>query len=238
MKQNPILHALGRKGADKEALAGRLVRNPALLPAVIEGLSSERASIRLGCGAVLDRASAVVPGLLAAHRDRFVALLSGESRILRWNATRIVGNLAAADPTGWFDELFDLYFAPIDGKELIAAANVIGSAAAIALAEPRWSGRVAGKLLAVERARYQTPECRNVALGHAILAFDKFYQYLADPGPVLALVKRQLKNTRPATAKKARRFLERRALLAESPRTRTAKPGRGAAAPRRSRVKD
>ncbi|MHC4565577.1 MAG: hypothetical protein ACYTE3_07425 [Planctomycetota bacterium] len=50
-------------------------------------------------------------------------------------------------------------------------------------------------------------ECRNVALGHTIKSFDQFFDQIEDKKPVLRLVKKQLKNTRNATRKKAERFL-------------------------------
>jgi hypothetical protein len=219
VRRNPILQALARKGVDKKALAHRLLNRPELLPEVVQGLGSDRPAIRYGCGAVLAQVGALDASLLAPWRDRFVALLGGNSRILRWNATRIVGSLAASDPDGsWFDEIFDQFFAPIRGGELIAAANVIGSAAGIALARPGTGDRIARELLSVERARYRTRECCNVALGQAIAALDCFYERLSDPGPVLAMVRRQLKNPRLTTEMKATGFLGKRQLMPDKRR--------------------
>ena len=62
-------------------------------------------------------------------------------------------------------------------------------------------------ILAVEKARYATPECRNVAIGHAIHALDEFFPLLQDQRAVLSFVKRQGKNARRSTRNKARKFL-------------------------------
>jgi len=93
---------------------------------------------------------------------------------------------------------------------MISAANVIGGAARIALARPGLADRVAAEVLKVERASYATAECRNVAIGHAVSAFGEFFHVLRrQRAPVLEFVRRQLTNSRPATRKKAERFLRK-----------------------------
>ena len=121
----------------------------------------------------------------------------------------VVTALAAVDSENKFEAIFDQYFAPIPGPVLIPAANVIGGAAKIALAKPELSDKIAGELLKVEKARYQTAECRNVALGYTIKSFDQFFDQITDKEPVIKLIKKQLKNTRNATRKKAEKFLKK-----------------------------
>ena len=65
------------------------------------------------------------------------------------------------------------------------------------------------EILKVEQASYRTPECRNVAIGHAIQSFDRLFGQVKQKRPVLAFVTRQLDNPRPATRKKAEKFLKR-----------------------------
>jgi hypothetical protein len=55
-------------------------------------------------------------------------------------------------------------------------------------------------------ASMATPLAR---LGHAILALGEFFDLLNHPGPVLQFVRQQVKNSRPATRKKAEQFLKR-----------------------------
>jgi hypothetical protein len=95
------------------------------------------------------------------------------------------------------------------GREMIGAANAIVAAANIALAKPHLADRIVKEILKVERASYQRPECRNVAIGHAIKSFDRCFRHVGNKRPVLAFVKRQLENPRPATRRKAERFLKR-----------------------------
>jgi hypothetical protein len=126
-----LLPGLARKGASKQRLAARVIRQPELLREVLEGLSAEQAGVRYGC-------------------------------------------------------------------------------AKIALAKPRLADKIAKELLKVARARYRTPDCRNVALGRVIEAFDQFFDQVEHKEPVIRLVKRQRRNPRDATRKKARRFVKRR----------------------------
>ncbi|MCX6904864.1 MAG: hypothetical protein NTW03_15560 [Verrucomicrobia bacterium] len=136
-------------------------------------------------------------------------MLESENSILQWVAIRILANLAKVDANHHLDALFDRYFAPIAGPAMITAANVMAGGAKIARAKPRLAGPIAAEILKVARAHYQTEECRNVAIGHAIKAFDEFIELIPEPGPVWRFVRKQLQNTRPGTRKKAVRFLKK-----------------------------
>jgi hypothetical protein len=153
------------------------------------------------------------PDLLYPRWDSLVRLLENENAFLRWGSTQILGNLAAVDREGKLEPVLDRFFAPILGPEMIGAANAIGAAATIALAKPHLADRIVKEILKVERASYQRPECRNVAIGHAIKSFDKVFGHVKNRRPALAFVTRQLDNPRPATRKKAQKFLKRWACL-------------------------
>jgi hypothetical protein len=89
---------------------------------------------------------------------------------------------------------------------MIGAANAIQGAADIALAKPHLADRIAREIVKVRHARYATPECRNIAAGHAIQALDRFFEHIRQKKPVLAFVEYELNNPRPATRKKAEKF--------------------------------
>ena len=179
------------------------------IESLLEGLRSPSADVKYGCAKSLRLLSEQTPERLYPHFDLFFSLFEGQNTILRWGATRILGNLAAADREDKLEAAFDRFFAPVLGHEMIGAANVIQAASQIALAKPRLADRIAGEILQVEGACYRTPECRNVAIGHAIQAFDRFLPQVTLRGPVMEFVQRQLENPRPATRHKAERFLKR-----------------------------
>jgi len=135
-----------------------------------------------------------------------------ENGIMQWKAIYVIANLASVDNKKQIEKVFDRYFAPISGPALITAANVVRGGAKIAAAKPQLADRVAKEILKVENARYKTPECRRIALGHAIEAFDHFYAGIKNKKPVIGPVRRQLESPRNATRKKAQRFMKRHGL--------------------------
>lgn len=204
-----LLQEIGRKETDKNEVVDRIIRSPELLPEIIEGLSADKARTKYGCAKVLRLLSEKKPEVLYPCFDFFVDLLDSDNSFIKWDAIHVLGNLAAVDSENRFEKVYNRYFAPIPGPVLITAANVIGGAARIALAKPTLTERVTKEILKVEKARYQTDECRNVALGQVIDSFDRFYNQIENREPVIALVRRQLNNTRNSTRKKAEKFLKK-----------------------------
>ncbi len=198
-----------RAFTDPHEMARAVVDQPPLLAEVLDGLSSETARTKFGCAKAVRLLSETHPELLYPKFDFFVRLLDHPNKILQWEATLVLSQLAGVDAGNKFQTIFEKYFGPIGGPVMITAANVIRGAARIARAKPQWADRIAAELLKVAKARYQTPECRNVAIGHAVLALGEFVDLLANPAPVVRFVKRQLKNSRPATRNKAEGFLGR-----------------------------
>jgi hypothetical protein len=108
-----------------------------------------------------------------------------------------------------FEKIFKKYFSSISGPVMITAANVIKSASKIALAKPELTERITMEILKVEKAKYETEECRNVAIGHSIESFAKFFDQIKDKQLVVIFVNKQTKNTRNAVRKKAEKFLKK-----------------------------
>jgi hypothetical protein len=127
---------------------------------------------------------------------------------LQWDATFVLSHLARVDDDNKFAAIFARYCSPIPGPVMITAANVIQGGARIAQAKRHLADRIAAEILKVATARYQTPECRNIAIGHAILALGAILPLLRDPVPTMQFVGKQIRNRRPATRKKAAQFLK------------------------------
>jgi len=209
MSESELLQEIGRKEADKEEITNRVIKKPGLLSEIFEGLSSDKARIKYGCAKILRITSEKEPKILYPRCDFFVGLLDSDSTFLKWDAIHILANLAAVDSEDKFEGIFDKYFAPIPGPVLITAANVIGGAARIALAKPKLTEKIGKELLKVEKAEYQTIECRNIALGHVIKSFDQFFDQIKNKEPVVELIKKQLENTRNGTRKRAELFVRK-----------------------------
>lgn len=206
---------------EAEDLARRFRASPALLSAAVMELETLDAERKFATAKALRLLSEQAPGMLYPHFDRFVALLGSENGFLRWDATRVLAALAVVDKHEKIEANLDQYLKPIRGPHLIGAAAAIAGAARIALAKPQLASQMSHAILRVERARYQTAECHNIAIGHAIEALDRFFHLIGDPHWVIAFVQRQTGNRRPATRKKAEQFLKHRKALAAA-----AGPGR------------
>lgn len=209
MPASELLQEIAKKEIAKERIVDKVINNPELLPVLFEGLNSNKASIKYGCEKILRLLSEKKPQLLYPHFNLFVKLLDSEDNFLKWGSIITIANLTNVDSENKFEKIFDKYFAPIPGPELIPAGNVIGNSYKITLAKPQLSDRIAKEILKVEKAKYQTNECRNVALGHAINSYMKFFDQIKDKEPVVKLIKTQLENTRNATRKKAEKFVKK-----------------------------
>ncbi len=210
MPESKLLQQIALKESDKDAIARKVIEAPKLLPEIIEGLGVDKARVKYGCAKVLRIISDEDPGLLYPRFGLFADLLDSDNNILKWEAIYVIAKLASVDAECRIEAIFERYFAPIAGPVLITAGNVIAGAAKIAKAKLQLTERIVGELLKVENAQYKTSECRNVALGHVIKAFDQFFDQIKAKGPVIAFVRRQLENTRNATRKKAEAFLKKR----------------------------
>jgi hypothetical protein len=202
------LHAeIAEKTADLDAIAERIAAEPRRLDALFEGSGAETARVKYGCLKLLRILGERHPAVLYPALGRVLALLDAENSFVKWGAILIVGELAAVDSRGRIDRILGRFLRPIRGSVMITAANTIRAAAKIARAKPQLADRIARAILGVEKATYQTTECRNVAIGQAVEAFDELFELLARPKPVVDFARRQLANSRRAVARKAARFL-------------------------------
>ena len=202
------LARISRLALNPAQLARKAIRNPRLLADIAEGLKADKPRVKYGCAKALQLVSEHRPDVIYPHFEFFVRLLDHENKILQWDAAFVLSHLARVDDDDKFAGIIDRYFSPIIGPVMITAANVIRGGARIAQAKPRLADRIAAEVLKVARARYRTPECRNVAIGHAILALGDLLPLLCHPARVVRFVRRQTKNSRPATRKKAEHFLK------------------------------
>jgi hypothetical protein len=202
------LVTIHRAALNPPHLARKAISKPRLLPEIFEGLNAEKPRIKYGCAKALRLISEQRPQVLYRHFDFFVRLLDHENKILQWDASFVLSHLARVDTRDKFGAILGRYFSPIPGPVMITAANVIQGGARIAQAKPRVADRVAAEVLKVAKARYQTAECRNVAIGHAIVALGDMLPLLRRPAPAVQFVRRQTRNPRSATRKEAEQFLK------------------------------
>lgn len=196
-------------------MADAVERNHELISEVIAGIGATRAGVKFGASKALRILSGRAPELLYPHFDFFVTLLSHDNHILKWNATLTLANLAQVDCDGKIEAILDRYLDLITGPNMITAANAMRGLAIIGVAKPHLVTRIVLRIMRVERAVYATPECRNVALGHALRALEILAGLLPDQRALRMFAARQLGNPRAATSAQARKFLKARERTAQ-----------------------
>ncbi len=209
-----VLAKLAKKQITKEELTDGIQSDFTLLPSVLAGVSSSKASIRYGCASVLVNLSANHPERLYSYFDFFVSLLSSNHRILVWNGLAAIANLCAADSDKKFDAIFEKYYGFLGDEYMVTVANVVGNSPRIVRAKPYLASRIAEQMLGVEKISttpHLTEECKRVIAEKTVEAFCEFFDLLsnADRTRVLAFVKAQADSPRASLRKEVQRFLER-----------------------------
>ena len=195
-----LLVKLEDKSLTKDGLRRRVEEDFGLVPVLLEGVGSAKASVRYGCAKVLMDLSAEHPERVYPYMDSFIGLLDSKYRILTWNGLAIVANLAAVDVDKKFDAAFDKYYGFLDAEYMVTVANTVGNSAKIALAKPYLIPRITTELLKVETVSlspHLTEECKRVIAEKTVETFDEFFDQLGEKEKkkVLAFVERQLSSS-------------------------------------------
>jgi hypothetical protein len=211
--ETDLLQKFGSKAFTKEELLQEVEKDFSLLPIVLKGTSSSKATTRYGCARVLMDMSEKYPEILYPYIDNFIVLLKSKYRILTWNAIVIIANLTRVDRDSKFDAIFDQYYGFLNNEYMVTVANVVGNSAKIALAKPHLVQRITSELLKVENIKltpHLTAECKRVIIERTIKSLDVFFEKIQAKEQVLSFVRRHLRSTRTSLRKEAQSFLEKR----------------------------
>jgi hypothetical protein len=152
------------------------------------------------------------PEALYPDFDSFAGLIDSPNSILCWTGILVLGNLARVDKDDRIEAVLPALFAELNAGKMITAANTIESLVKIAEAKPGLADRVVSEILKVREYQYDTDECSNIAIGHALKNIEKVWDLLSDgvKDQVINSAKEAVGNSRPATARKAKGLLDRR----------------------------
>jgi len=195
----------GNKAA--EHIAQQVIENKKLLTQLYDGVTGSHKRVKNAAAKTLQILSTRKPNLLYPKFDFFLQLIDGDDNILRWIAIDVIGNVSSVDTKNQINkkilqQLYDL----LSDESMITAAHSISALGQIAVHKPRVRKEIAASLLRVEKIK-RNPECRNILIGHTILALTEYADQLRDKKKVLTFARRALKNSRNATRKKAEKFL-------------------------------
>jgi hypothetical protein len=174
---------------------------------------SDDPGVKYPCSKLAIAISQEAPASLYDDLDFFVALLTGDNKIMKWTALQVIGNLAKIDMKAKIDMLIPQIVAMLSDKTMITAVNAIETLGEIAISKPKYQEIIVSALLDVENVNYYiknnlSPECRNVALGHVINALEKLGSDVYGADEVRQFLSRQIHNTRPTVSRHAKELLE------------------------------
>ncbi len=172
-------------------------------------LLSKDPKVKYGCAKDLLVIAKEKPAEIYPNLDFFIKLLDSENKILKWTAIDILGALAKIDNAKIIDKLMSKLFGLLSAGNMITANHAIAALADIARVKPEHRVKITNELLKVEHYNYDTDECQNIAIGKVILAISIYFDELEDKDTTIEFVRRQTKNTRNATRKKAEQFLKK-----------------------------
>ena len=210
--KDELLGKLADKSMQTEELFQTVEQDFALLPQLLEGMSSSKASIRYGCAKVLMDLSEVHPEKLYPYMDSFVDLLDSKHRILIWNALAIIANLTRVDKDKKFDTAFDKYYSFVNDEYMVTVANVVGHSGKIALAKPYLADKITDELLKIENISvtpHLTEECKRVIAEKAIKSFDLFFDKVTQKKKVISFVEKHTRSPRTTLRAVAKNFLKK-----------------------------
>ena len=178
---------------------------------MFEELLSKDPKVKYGAAKALATKARENPGALYPYLAYFEKLLDSDNNILKWNSIDIIGQLARVDTDRKAVKMTEKLVALLSAGKMITANHAIAVLAQFARAFPDRREVITRELMKIEQCIYDTDECRNIALGNAILAMGSYYGDIGDKRTVIEFAKRQTANTRNATAKKAMEFIKKNA---------------------------
>lgn len=207
-----LLQKLANKSITKEELLQKVKQNFNMLPEVLNGIYSSKATIRYGCAKVLMDLSEEQPEKLYPYMDSFISLLDSKHRILTWNAMAIIANLTKVDKNKKFDAIFDKYYRFLNDEYMVTVANVVGNSRKIALAKPYLIQKITDELLKIENLSttpHLTEECKRVIAEKAVRSFDLFFDRIEAKEKVVSFVKKNLNSPRKTLRMETENFLKK-----------------------------
>jgi hypothetical protein len=210
--ETDLLQRLGSKEMTKSELFQCVESDFSLVPFLLEGTDSTKATIRYGCASVLMNLSEKYPHELCPYWNNFIVLLDSKYRILTWNAFAIIANLTAVDVDHKFDALFDKYYCFLGNEYMVTVSNVVVNSATIASNKPYLADEITAELLKVQNLKitpHLTEECKLVITEQTISTFNSFFDIIQNKKPVIAFAKQHINSVRASLRREAQNFLKK-----------------------------
>lgn len=207
-----LAQSLVDKSLTKQDLLNKVKQDFTLVPLLIKGVCSSKASVRYGCAKVLMDLSEEYPEQIYPYIDSIISLLDSKFRILKWNAFAIIANLTKVDIDNKFDAIFEKYYSFLDDDYMVTVASVVGNSSKIAESKPYLIARITDELLKVQDLSigpHLTEECKRVIAQSAIKTFDSFFDKVEQKDKVLSFVRLYVKSPRKKLRNISQSFIKK-----------------------------
>ena len=207
-----LAQSLVDKSLTKQDLLNKVKQDFTLVPLLLKGVCSSKASVRYGCAKVLMDFSEEYPEQIYPYINSIIGLLDSKFRILKWNAFAIIANLTKVDIDNKFDAIFEKYYSFLDDDYMVTVANVVGNSSIIAEAKPYLISRITDELLKLQDLSigpHLTEECKRVIAQSAIKTFDSFFDKVEKKDKVLSFVRLYVKSPRKKLRNISQSFIKK-----------------------------
>ena len=175
----------------------------------LDKLNSQNSKIKYGFAKELLKIGSEKPEQLYEHFDYWAELMTSDNNILKWTAIDIMGYLSAVDTENRVDVLMQDLIKHLHGGVLITCNHSIFALGLIYQNKPNLKEKILKELIAISQDKFETDECKNIAIGKVLEAIKPFVADIKNSKPVMTFIENATKSERNSTRKRAEQLLKK-----------------------------
>ena len=141
--------------------------------------------------------------------DKILDLLNSKKDVFRWNAIKIIGNLATADKDNKIESLLPTLFNMFKSGNIITSKNLIDALVKIAIAQKHNTDKIVEALIKIDTYNYDSLEHENIITGRAITALTALFPHSSMKDEIKAMAVKHIKRGRPDALKRSEELLKK-----------------------------
>lgn len=149
------------------------------------------------------------PESVYPHFDLILDLLNDNKDVFRWNAIKIIGNLAPADKDKKIDALLPTLIDMLNSGNIITSKNIIDALVKIGIAQKQITDKIVETLIKIDTYSYDSIEHENIITGRAITALTALFPNTSLKDEIKAMAVKHIKRGRPEALKRAEELLKK-----------------------------
>jgi len=172
-------------------------------------LNSKDPKVKYGYAKELLKIGATNPELLYDHFDDWSKMMTSSNNVLKWTGIDIIGYLSTIDKDNRTDSIIEVLIDLLHGGHLITCNHAIFALGKIAEYKPEQRKKIIEEFLKIQNDKFDTPECKNIAIGKVIDAIKPFTNEIENTKVVIDFIRAATESERSSTKKKATQLLKR-----------------------------